>query len=365
MKPVDLPISLEQEELRGLVRTVAEIEWLLLVLVLLYQAFGGPKEEDRDAIAMAMFFFAAFVLTFRYTNFYKTESRWKIAIETWVMVIFISWSLWFTGKLDSPLLNSYLLVIITSALTLGKLTTALELVLIAVAIVALGDYTNNEELFSMSSIGGLAVQFAPFILVGYVTTMFSADIRYGLSRVKTLSETDELTGLLNRRAFSIVAARMFGQTVRYNRPFSVLMIDSDGLKQVNDTYGHGTGDYLLKLLAKCIQHELRTTDILARLGGDEFSVLLPETGAKSARDVAERVRRSVENARIMVRDGHVASTVSIGIAAYPEDGCILETLFNNADIALYRAKNGGRNRVVEFSADEEAAEDLSGRTLAA
>lgn len=352
MKPADLPVSLEQEELRGLVRTVAEIEWLLLVLVLLYQAFGGPKEEDRAAISMAMMFFAAFVLTFRYTNFYRAESRWKIAIETWVMIVFITWSLWFTGKLESPLLNCYLLVVITSALTLGKLSTAAELAVIALALAMLGHESSQDWLSSLSSIGGVAVQFAPFILVGYVTTMFSADIRYGLSRVKTLSETDELTGLLNRRAFAVITARMFGQAVRYNRPLSVLMIDSDGLKLINDKYGHGAGDDLLRLLARCIQHELRTTDILARQGGDEFAVLLPETSAANARDVAERVRRAVENARTNVGRELVQSTVSIGIATYPDDGRILETLLANADSALYRAKTAGRNLVAEFSVPE-------------
>lgn len=352
MKPIDLPVSLEREELRGLARTVAEIEWLLLVLVLLYQAFGGPKEEDRAAISMAMMFFAAFVLTFRYTNFYRTESRWKIAIETWVMIVFITWSLWFTGKLGSPLLNCYLLVIITSALTLGKLSTAAELFVIGLALLMLGHESAHDWLLSLSNIGGVAVQFVPFILVGYVTTMFSADIRYGLSKVKALSEIDELTGLLNRRAFSSVATRMFGQATRYVHPISILMIDSDGLKQVNDKYGHGAGDDLLRLLAKSIQHELRSTDVLGRHGGDEFVALLPETSAASAREIAERVRRAVENARTNVGTELVQSTVSIGIATYPDDGRILDTLLANADSALYRAKTAGRNLVVEFTVQE-------------
>lgn len=356
MKPVDLPVSLEQEELRGLVRTVAEIEWLLLVLVLLYQAFGGPKEEARTAISMAMFFFAAFVLTFRYTNLYRNESRWKIAIETWVMIIFITWALWYTGKLESPLLNCYLLVVITSALALGKISTAVELAAIAMALAILGHESSQDLLLSLSNIGGVAVRFAPFILVGYVTTMFSADIRYGLSKAKILSETDELTGLLNRRAFAVVTARIFGQAVRYNRPLSVLMIDSDGLKQVNDQHGHGAGDDMLRLMAKCIQHELRTTDVLSRQGGDEFVALLPETGGASACDVAERVRRAVENARINIGGAMVQTTVSIGIATYPEDGRILETIMANADVALYRAKSTGRNQVIEFSRQEATVE---------
>ena len=91
-KPVKT-LSIEQEELRGISRTVAEIEWLLLILVLLYQVFEGPTADVRTAISMGLFFYAAFVLSFRYTNLYKTESRWKIAIETLVMVVFITWVL--------------------------------------------------------------------------------------------------------------------------------------------------------------------------------------------------------------------------------------------------------------------------------
>ena len=344
--------TLVQEELRGLSRTVAEIEWLLLVLVLLYQAFGGPAEDDRAAISMAMFFFAAFVLTFRYTNFYRSESRWKIAIETWMMIIFITWALCYTGGLGSPLLNTYLLVIITSSLTLGKWSTAAELLTIAIVLIALGNFTSSEGLMGLSHVGGLAVQFAPFILVAYVTTMFSADIRYGLSKATMLSETDDLTGLFNRRAFSVATARVFGQAVRYNRPLSILMIDADGLKPVNDKYGHGAGDDLLRMLARAIQHELRTTDILARHGGDEFVALLPETAPNSAREVAERVRRAVENARTNIGSEMIKTTVSIGIANYPDDGRVLDTVLSNADSALYRAKAGGRNTVVELSRRE-------------
>ena len=224
MKPTAEPISLDQEELRGLARTVAEIEWLLLVLVLLYQAFGQPQDEARIAISMALMFFAAFVLAFRYTNFYRNESRWKIVIEAWAMIAFITWSVCFTGHLKSPLLNCYLLVIITSALTLGKLTTAAFVAVIGMAVALLG----RGAAGGLSSAGGLVIEFAPFAIVGYFTSMFSADIRYGLSKAKMLSETDELTGLLNRRAFAAVAARAFSQAVRYSRPVSALIIDADG-----------------------------------------------------------------------------------------------------------------------------------------
>src|SRR5687767_3438501 len=121
--PLVFDPDLSAEELRGFSRTVREIEWLLLVLVLLYHAVLTPDDEGSDAIAMALFFFGAFVLAFHYVNFYRRESYWKLAIETWVMIVFITWILMYTGRLESPLINLYLLVVIASALILGKSTT--------------------------------------------------------------------------------------------------------------------------------------------------------------------------------------------------------------------------------------------------
>ena len=343
--------SIELEELRGISRTVAEIEWLLLILVLLYLAFGGPTKEDEVPITAALLFYAAAVMSFRYANFYKRETRWKIAIETWAMIVFITWSLWFTGKLSSPLLNTYMLAVITSALTLGKLTTLIEVVLIAACHILLGDADPAQTLFTLRGIGGLAAQLAPVLLVAYVTTMFSADIRYGLNKAKLLSETDELTGLYNTRGFAIVTDRLFGQAQRYSRSASVLMIDSDNLKVVNDNHGHEAGNRLLRQLAESIQAELRYTDVPARYGGDEFVVLLPETPPEGAMDVAERMRESMA-AKPLVFDGkQVTSTVSIGVASYPVDGQTMDAIVARADRALYKAKTTGRNRVVRFTPD--------------
>ena len=343
-------LTIAQEELRGISRTVAEIEWLLLILVLLYQVFEGPAAEDRVAISMVLFFYAAFVMSFRYANFYKTESRWKIAIETFVMLLFITWVLWFTGKLASPLVNTYLLVIITSALALGKLATMLEMALIAACFMLLGETSSAGEVLSLAYIGGLTAQLAPMLLVAYITTMFSADIRFGLNQAKLLSETDDLTGLYNMRGFSIVVDRLFAQAVRYNRPASMLMIDSDNLKAVNDQHSHEAGNRLLKQLAKCIATELRHTDVLARYGGDEFVVLLPETTSDRAVEVAERIRQAVAMTRLEFQSARVDTSVSIGLACYPEDGRGIDAIQARADRAMYLAKEQGRNRVVKFKA---------------
>lgn len=341
-------LSMEQEELRGVSRTVAELEWLLLLIVLLFQSYAQPHAESTIAITMAMFFYTAFVMSFRYANFYKTETRWKIAIETGGMMVFITWSLWYSGKLESPLLNTYLLVIITSALTLGKYSTLFVISLIGLCFFYLGDYS-TQKLYSFHYASGILAQFSPFVLVAYITTMFSSDIRYGLSKAKLMSETDELTKIYNRRGFAIAADRLFGQAARYGRPLSVLMIDSDNLKNVNDTYGHDAGDQLLIHLVRNIQHKLRETDIFARQGGDEFLVLLPETTELGAMDVAERICKSIAHSPLGIGNKAVDVSVSIGIATFPDNGLSLDDLVANADKAMFKAKASGRNQVRQYS----------------
>ncbi len=340
--------ALTAEELRGFSRTVAEIEWLLLILVLLYQLATSPDEMTSAALAMAMFFFAAFVLSFHYANFYRQENQWKLVIETLVMTVFITWVLLYTGGATSPLNDLYILVVIVSALTLGKLITLLQLVLIAACYIWLGYPQRNILLLPFGT--ALVAQITPMLLVGYITTMLSADIRRAFGHMKLLSETDELTGVLNMRAFGAVAERIFRQAERYARPFSVLMIDSDHLKSVNDTLGHEAGNRLLKLTVQCIQSQLRQTDIVARYGGDEFVVVLPETPSNGAVGVAERIRKSIQSSPLTTRDKKVALTVSIGIAGYPNQGHDLDTVVERADHAMYASKNAGKNRITLYSA---------------
>lgn len=346
------PPNLEQEELRGISRTVAEIHWLLLILVLLYLVFGGRTTERAVdlAVAAGLCLYAALVMSFRYANILKRETRWKIAIETWGMIAFITWVLGFTGALASPLVNSYLLPVITAALTLGKLATLAEVGLIAACYLFVGGGVSTEQLLSLAFYGEFVAQLAPLLLVAYIVTLFSADIRFGLSHAKLLAETDPLTGLLNIRGFAIAADRLFAQAVRFNRESSILMIDSDSLKPVNDGHGHEAGNLLLKQLARAIRADLRNTDVPARYGGDEFVVFLSETPLKGAMIVAERIREAVAATPLVVDGKQVGCTVSIGIAGFPQDGLTMDAIVSRADRAMYQAKQAGRNRVVVFKA---------------
>jgi len=312
--------------------------------VLLYQIVQGHEEDTTAPIYFGLLLYSAFVVGFRYFNIYRSESRWKIAIETWVMIVFITWILYNSGRLDSPLVNLYLLTIVTSALTLGKLITLLEVALIAACYIYLGYSSTSDSLFWLTNSGNFMTQLSPMLLVAYITTMLSADIRSALSRIKVISETDELTGIYNVRAFTALADRMHKQSIRYGHAYSILMVDSDNLKAVNDTYGHESGNRLLKLTVTCIQQGLRETDVFARYGGDEFVLLLPQTKADGAFEVAERIRKAIAHTPLDTRGKQVPTTVSIGIASFPEHGEELAVVMNHADQALYNSKNSGRNR---------------------
>ncbi len=167
-------------------------------------------------------------------------------------------------------------------------------------------------------------------------------------RLAHMSKTDQLTGLANRRHFGEVLDWFYHQARRYNRPLSVIMIDIDYFKAVNDTGGHQAGDKLLKVVSGIIEEAARKADLPARYGGDEFTILLPETNANSAAAVAERILQAVRNHEHSVNSLQMKITVSIGLTDL-NVGEIdsAEAMLATADQALYAAKEGGRNRVVQ------------------
>lgn len=337
------------DDLKGFARTFAEVEWLLLVLVLLFLVFGDVTSADRNSVLVALMFFGAFVLSFHYINFFRHESLWKLALEELVMLAFITWVVWHTGKLSSPLLNLYLLAIIASALTLGRVVTVTILVAIAGCYVFLGYPGNPAAALALPEATRLLAQLAPVVLVGYLTTMLASDIRYVVDRVRYLSQTDDLTGLLNMRGFMPLLDREANRAQRYGHPFALLMADCDNLKEVNDTYGHEAGNRLLCLVVGRMREILRTTDVMARYGGDEFLVLLPETPPEGARLVAERLRAVVAGGSLDVEGKSIPTTVSIGIACYPGDGRDTRNLIDHADRAMYQSKERGKNTITAFS----------------
>lgn len=340
--------AIQQDEYKGFSRTIAEVEWLLLALVLVYLVASDPPQDARLAIHVALFFFSAFTLGLHYVHFFREETRLKLVFETWVMLVFITWVVWYTGEIQSPLLHLYLMPVITSALIFGKILTSIEMAVIVFCFMFLAHEPDRLGLLHLEYWGKVLVISGPIILVAYITTMLAADIRYAVDKIKQVSDTDELTGLYNMRAFSAILQRAFRQAVRYGHSMSVVMIDSDNLKQVNDTFGHESGNRMLQHIVRCIREQLRGSDVVARFGGDEFILLLQETSNKGAAEMSERIRKAVEGSRLSVRGGDASVTVSLGVASYPEDGGNLEIILEKADKAMYRAKQKGRNQVVVY-----------------
>jgi diguanylate cyclase (GGDEF)-like protein len=156
---------------------------------------------------------------------------------------------------------------------------------------------------------------------------------------------DPLTGLGSRRALEMTMERDIGLAQRHQYPVSVLVIDIDHFKKINDTHGHAVGDRTLRATARAIQKELRLTDPAFRYGGEEFVVILNKTGLDGAQGLAERIRARIEANALPLAGGTLTVTVSIGIATV-EPGDDIHSLFERADRALYRAKCNGRNRCV-------------------
>jgi two-component system cell cycle response regulator len=164
---------------------------------------------------------------------------------------------------------------------------------------------------------------------------------------RQLAITDGLTRIYNHRFFQELFEKEFTRSDRYNTVFSLIMIDIDHFKKINDTYGHLCGDEILKSLASLVKSCLRTMDIVARYGGEEFAILLPETGGAEALQTAERIRRAVEENTFMGTDQGLKVTVSLGVATYPSPLVSDRAdVIAKADGALYEAKEGGRNKAI-------------------
>jgi len=175
-------------------------------------------------------------------------------------------------------------------------------------------------------------------LCGYIITMW----KLREAELEQLSKTDPLTGVSNRRHLMELVEHELRQARRYRRSLSLVMVDLDHFKRVNDDHGHQVGDQVLVAAVDAIRRSVRDSDVIGRYGGEEFLLLLPNTDEDGAREVAERCRRLIAEARV----GTIAVTASLGVATYPGTaGDNLDDLLHVADEALYRAKESGRDRV--------------------
>jgi diguanylate cyclase (GGDEF)-like protein len=320
------------------VRSTRSIEILCLALAALVLVWSRALVTQLWPVTALLLAFVAAILAFRARRFFPGRTRTRLLIESWSMVLFISGVLWFTGKSASPLLNLYLLPIILSALTLGRLVTLLQVVVVAVFHLLLAAATPGLDVLSLVYASQAVGQLAPFLLVAYLTTTLSADITEARERIENLAQNDSLTGLYNLRMFNEVWQREHAAAESDRGVYALLMIDMDKLKDINDAFGHDAGNSAITLVAQCLQRSIRNTDYAARFGGDEFAVLLPGASPDIAEAVVKRVRHNVFKTTLDLRSRMIRCSVSIGVVNYPRDGRDLRELLSMADRNMYRDK---------------------------
>jgi diguanylate cyclase (GGDEF)-like protein len=319
-------------------RSTRSIEILCLVLAALVLIWSRALAGDPWPVITLLGAFAAAILTFRARRFFPGLTRTRLMIESWSMMVFIAGAMWFSGRSASPLLNLYLLPIILSALTLGRVVTLSQVAAIVLCHLALAAATPGVEISSLSYAAQAVGQLAPFLLIGYLTSTLSADITEARERIENLAQTDPLTGLLNQRMFNELWQRQHAASERGRGVYALLMIDMDKLKDINDSFGLDAGNSAITLVARCLQRSIRTSDHAARLGGDEFAVLLPGASPEIADAVVKRVRHNVYKTTLDLRSRMIRCSVSIGVVNYPKDGRDVRELLSIADRKMYRDK---------------------------
>ena len=206
-----------------------------------------------------------------------------------------------------------------------------------------GTFVNDNKIESVELKDGDLIRCGNTILK-FLKEGKIENIHYG--KMYELASTDDLTGALNKKSISEVIAEEFQRSQSKNVPLTLLMLDIDHFKKINDQFGHLAGDQVLKECSSLIKNRMiRQNDVLGRYGGEEFALVLRDTPLQIAVDVAERIRTAIEKNAFTFEENNIPVTISIGVAAYDSTSQIPEDLIQLADKALYEAKNQGRNRV--------------------
>jgi diguanylate cyclase (GGDEF)-like protein len=203
----------------------------------------------------------------------------------------------------------------------------------------------------------LACNMMPFIEVYLREAAPVLEAKRLMSTLRESALRDPMTGLHNRRFLQEYVDLLVSYTDRNKSSFSVLMADLDYFKQINDTYGHEAGDATLKELAKTLTNCVRASDLVIRYGGEEFLIILRDTEPDKSMQVAEKIREAIENMKVELTGAVVQRTISVGVSGYPDDSSSFWQVVKYADVALYQAKDAGRNRVLRFTQEMWEEED--------
>jgi len=332
-----------------------------------------PAIGFRPEMAVHIFLMTLIFLLAIYRRRISSNVKAIIAITSFMFIGysgFFSIGLSSSGRLD--IVISIAMVTMFFGFRAGIVASAGNTILVAlIAYIQVAGYLDNEIDFNVYNYAAKSwfAAIYNFIAMGVVVVLLSGFIDHQLrknlrklvtkqkqlrmevanrkaaeAKYKELSEIDPLTRLFNRRYFFDKAAKELVRSLRYNRNLSLIIVDADHFKNINDSYGHIVGDHVLITLTSIFGATLRPSDIPCRFGGEEFCILLPETDLKEAQMTAERLRSTISSTVFEIEG--LRLTCSFGIASLKESDTEISKLVSRADEALYRAKNSGRNKIV-------------------
>jgi two-component system, sensor histidine kinase LadS len=256
----------------------------------------------------------------------------------------LAWAIWSLTVIGAILRFKGIVPSDPLAISATRLGMISQTVLLAFALADRINILRNEKLSAESR--ELAASLRSRAELELKVQERTRELEHSRREAEVLARVDSLTGLLNRRAFFERGNAELERALREQHPLSVIMLDIDRFKAVNDSFGHGIGDKVIREVGRVLKQVLRDSDVKARMGGEEFAIVLVQTQQDSALLLAERLRVAIEACRVEAASAEVCVTSSFGVSQLTDDTSSLEDLLASADTALYQAKNSGRNRVL-------------------
>ncbi len=336
-----------QQRYKGYDRIMGNISWLLIALVALDIKLIPTEGASMVFPAGFSVLLLVYNLNARYGLLSRKYGAIKIFIDLMVFLSFIVAVCWYTGKITSPFMSLIYLILMATALTQGRRVTYFMAGLAVTSYLLLASAEFRELNYYLTHI----IELFPFMLIAHLGAMLAGESEAARGEVERLSLTDDVTGINNMRNFFLLAEVQEKLAKRYIRPFAVCMLDADNLKKINDRYGHFAGTKLIQHVAGMITANIRGSDFCARYGGDEFVIMFNEVGKQDVVCAVERIVAGMASSPFDFEGQNILTTLSAGLAGYPDDGGDVRTIMAKADEAMYVSKRTGKNRMTVFSED--------------
>lgn len=326
-------------------RAVRILTWSFILIVILVVSVSGQWRPVQPQIFATLILAGSFVLVVHELMPTGNLGPARIVLEGSAAIVFLTMLVLLTGETTSPFF--FLLPLLAGgAALIASPTVALILTLETMGVYAVASLAGPMDTDTLTRVG---VNLAALVLLSYSGMVLARVQRRTRDAAIRLSTVDSPTGLYNRAFFFNAVDREIQRSRRFRRGFCLLMMDLDGLKSINDRFGHYEGDVVLRAVSQLIRAALRGIDVAARYGGDEFVALLPETDPTGAYVVAEKIRQMASELLVDTGGQKITTSLSIGVVSYPDDGQTADELMIAADEAMYSSKRLGKNRVVGYA----------------